>query len=514
MQDAFAWTIFAVSLLILLSIVASKLSHRMGVPALLIFLVSGMLAGEDGLGGIAFKDYEIARSIGVVALAYILFAGGLESEWRSIRPIVLEGAMLSTLGTALTAAGLGLLAIYGFGFEPLQGMLLGAIVSSTDAASVFNVLRMSRSNLRGSLRETLEFESGSNDAMAVLLTIGLIASASQPEAGYGGLALYFLLQIGIGAAAGVALGWLIWQSMNRIRLEYDGLYIVFLTAAVPLVYALATILEGNGFLAVYIAGLFLGNRNFVHKRSNIRFMDGLIWLVQIVMFLTLGLLVTPSHMLNVALPATLLGLALIFLARPLAVFLSVPYSPRLDWKDRIFVSWVGLRGAAPIILATFPVAAGVSGAEAIFDTVFFIVLISLVLQGASIPVVARWLKLETPLRKKSFNPFEFENREAADTRLEEFMVPFVSPVIGKPIYELGMPEDSLITIIGRGEQYVVPTGQTPIEAGDVLLVLVNDNNFQEVADILSGAKARGEARARQKEPPGSQDDQPGEQSNL
>lgn len=483
MLEAFDLSVLTIASLIITSIVMLRASARIGVPTLLIFLTLGMAAGSDGLG-IPFDDALLAQKVGVIALSFILFSGGLESDWPTIRPVLVPGILLGTVGIILTASLLGLFAIYVLKFPPIAGLLLGAVVSSTDAAAVFNVLRTKQIGLKGELKALLEFESGSNDTMAVILTVGFIGlmQTSDPDILY--LIFTIIKQIVLGAAIGLSTGKGLQLLINALHLEYEGLYPVLLSSSILFIYAGTNIIGGNPFLAVYLAGLVLGNTTFVHKRSQIRFLDGIAWLMQIVMFLTLGLLVYPSRLVNYIVPGIAFSMFLMFAGRPLAVFLTLP-SGRLNFREKLLISWVGLRGAAPIILATFPFAAGIKESDRIFHIVFFTVLTSLVLQGSTLPLVVKLLRLEAPLIRKASYPFEFENKEASHTRLQEFIVPYNSAATGKRIYELNMPEDSLITLIYRGESHIVPTGRTVLEPGDVILVLVNKDNAKDVAAALT-----------------------------
>lgn len=392
--------LLAFSSLLLLGVLGSIVSNRFGVPALLLFLAVGMLAGSDGPGGIYFDDAYIAQLIGVLALAFILFSGGLDTDWRTTRPVLREGVILATLGVALTAGIVGVGARFLLGFSWLEGFLLGAIVSSTDAAAVFSVLRAKSLQLRGNLRPLLELESGSNDPMAVFLTIGLVGLISAPETSPLSLAGSFVLQMLVGALAGLAFGHIMLFLVNRLRLGFDGLYPVLTLSLVLFCYSTTNLIGGNGFLATYLAGIVIGNQKFVRKRVLLSFHDGLAWLMQIAMFVTLGLLVFPTRLIPVMGAALLVAACLIFLARPIGVFVSLwlarPRTSRFDLREKTFVSWVGLRGAVPIILATYPLLAGVPNADKIFNVVFFVVLTSVLIQGTTLPFVARWLRVDEP----------------------------------------------------------------------------------------------------------------------
>lgn len=396
--------------LLVLSILASQATGRFGVPALLIFLGIGMLAGSDGPGGIYFDDDQVAQSLGVLALAYILFSGGLETKWREIRPVLVPGLTLATLGVVLTAAVLAVVVKKFLGFSWLEAFLLGAIVSSTDAAAVFSVLRSRNVGLKGNLKPLLELESGSNDPMAVFLSLGLIELIKNPTFSMWHLFPSFLKQMVLGAALGYAFGRGAAWAIRRIRLNYEGLYPVLTLSLVLVAYGLTTVVGGNGFLAVYLAGMTLGNQGLAQEKSLAHFHDGVAWLMQIAMFLTLGLLVFPSQLPSVVSAGLLTSAALMFLARPLATFLCLSVF-RFDFREKVLLSWVGLKGAVPIILATFPRLAHVPRSDTIFNLVFFIVLTSVLLQGTTIPVVAKWLGIQTP----SQPPAGVQNGERASS---------------------------------------------------------------------------------------------------
>lgn len=481
---AIDYLLLAGSILILVSIAVARLSSNLGVPSLLLFLAVGMLAGSEGPGGIYFSDAGLAQSIGVIALAFILFAGGLDTHWREVRPVFWQASSLATVGVVLTALAVGLFATAVLGLSLLNGMLLGAIVSSTDAAAVFSVLRSKNVSLRGRLKPLLELESGSNDPMAVFLTVGLIQMLSASQASPGSLVAFFVVQMGLGAASGMVMGKALVYLLNRLRLAYEGIYPVFSLAFAAFVYAMTATAGGSGFLAVYIAGLVAGNGDFVHRKTLLRFFDGLAWLSQITMFVTLGLLVFPSRIVPVIGTGVLVSAFLMFVARPVSVFLALSFA-KLRWNEKVFVSWVGLRGAVPVVLATFPLIAGVPGAEMTFNLVFFIVLTSALLQGWSIPFAARVLRLDAPFQRKSRYPIEFAPLEGVDTELVDLIIPYNSPAAGKSVVELGMPPDSLIVLVSRGDEFLVPSGGTVLQEGDTILVLVDRNNLPRVRGILS-----------------------------
>jgi cell volume regulation protein A len=381
------------SALTILSILTIKLSVRFGIPSLVLFLVIGMLAGSDGLGGLYFDNPALVQSLGVIALVFILFSGGLDTEWEGVRPVIWSGLSLSTVGVILTAVTVGWFVSVVQGLSFLEGLLLGAIVSSTDAAAVFMVLRARNAKIPKKLANLLELESGSNDPMGVVLTIAIIQLLTNPATSFVELVEFFLIQMTVGAVVGIAMGELIRWTLNRLKLELTGIYPVLSVAFALLTYGLTAELKGSGFLAVYLAGLFLRRRPIAHRRSLVQFHDGLAWLMQIAMFLILGLQVFPARLLPIAGIGLLVALFLIFVARPLSVHVALVFST-LSFREQMLVAWVGLRGAVPIVLATFPMLAGIRHADTIFHLVFFIALTSVLLQGPPIPWIARRLQLD------------------------------------------------------------------------------------------------------------------------
>jgi len=409
--------------------------------------------------------------VGIVSLALLLFAGGLGTSWRTVRPVLPQGMALATIGVAITALIVGLLAAHLFGLPLLSGLLIGAIISSTDAAAVFTILRSKGVSLKGPLQPLLELESGSNDPMAVFLTVALLGLLAGTGGSWTSVALAFLRQMAIGASLGVLGGEGLAHMINRLRLNYDGLYSVLTLGSALLIYGLTSWTGGNGFLAVYLAGLILGRHDFVHKRSLIRFHDGLAWLMQIMMFLTLGLLVFPSRLIPEAGHAALIALWLMFVARPVAVFVTLLPTRLLGWREKLFVSWVGLRGAAPILLATFPLIAGAPGADLIFNVVFFVVLASVLLQGTLIPPVAKLLHVDKPMVPRPAYPLEYTGSTGMESIFRELQVPPRSTADGKAIVELGLPPELLVLLIARGDEFLIPSGGSILQAGDRLLVL-------------------------------------------
>jgi len=479
------YILVGVSIVLLLSVFASKVSERFGVPALLLFLVLGMMAGSEGLVGVHFDNPELAQFIGVMALVLILFSGGLSTYWQSVRPVMYEGAILATLGVFLTALIMSLFAQALLGFSFLQGLLLGSIVASTDAAAVFSILRSKGLGLKGKLRQLLELESGSNDPMAVLLTVGAIKLITQEVTSPASLIILFLQNMTFGALFGYVMGRLSVFLVNRLRLGYEGLYPVLTLSLILFTYGITDFLGGNGFLAVYLAGIIMGNQDFIHKRSLLHFHDGLSWVMQITMFFTLGLLVFPSRLLAVAGIGLLLAGCLMFVARPLSVFLCL-LPIRIGWREKTFTCWVGLRGAVPIILATYPFLANLPQADLIFNVIFFVVLTSVLFQGTSVPLAAKWLKVDFPEPAKPLYPIEYTPMEGLKTKLQELPIPNGSFAIGKRIVELKFPAGFLIILVARGYEFLVPSGGTELAAGDILLVLAEEETFQKVKNCLTG----------------------------
>ncbi len=478
------------ALLIIICIILLKYFDNFGIPILLLFLTVGMIAGQEGIGKIHFGDARLAQTTGIIALTLILFSAGLDTKWHEVRTVVRPAAMLSTLGVLITAMITAFSAVLFLGLPLETGLVLGAIISSTDAAAVFALLRSRNVNLRPPLRPLLELESGSNDPMAIFLTLAFIQISIIPETSVISIFLLFFLQMGVGAVVGVASGRAIVYILNRLKLFYEGLYPVFCLALLALTYAIATLLRGSGFLAVYLAGMIIGNSYIVQKRSILRFFDGFAWLGQITMFLCLGLLVFPSRITMVIIPGLIISAILMFVARPISVFVSL-ISSGLKLPEKVLVSWIGLRGAVPIILATYPVLAGIYNAELIFNIVFFVVLTSALLQGWSLPPVAKILKVTVPYESKRNYPIEFEPKPGMDAELTEIIVPFESTAVGRSIVELGFPEDSLVVLIVRGEDYIVPCGGTVLESGDVLLVLSSKSSLKKVYEIILFKNANG-----------------------
>ena len=465
------------SVLIFTSILISKTGYRFGIPTLLLFLLVGMLFGSDGLG-LQFNSAEDAQFIGMMALSIILFTGGMETKFTDIKPVLKEGIVLSTVGVLLTTLLTGLFIFYISGWNStnieltfMVSLLLAATMSSTDSASVFSLLRSQKMNLKENLRPMLELESGSNDPMAYMLTIVLIQVISSGSSLSIGLLIKDLLvQFLIGGALGYSMGRFMSWLINKIGLSNSSLYSILLLSMVFITFTATDMLKGNGYLAVYIAGVVVGNMKLTYRKEITTFMDGLTWLFQIIMFITLGLLVNPHEMLDTAVVALLIGVFMIVVARPLSVFACLLPFRGISAKAKLFVSWVGLRGAVPIIFATYPVIAQIEGSHQLFNIVFFITLLSLVIQGMTISSVARWLKLDLPLEKEG-NEFGVELPDEIDSQLHDITLNEEMLVHGNRLADMNIPKGSLVMLIKRGNEFLIPNGQMELHVGDKLLFI-------------------------------------------
>jgi cell volume regulation protein A len=472
------------SVLLFISLFAGKTSFKFGVPVLILFISIGMLAGSEGLGGIYFDNPKTAQFIGIVALNFILFSGGLDTDWKLIKPVFWHGVSLSTFGVILTAFAVGLFVWAITDFTIYEGLLLGSIVSSTDSAAVFSILRAKSLALKGNLRPTLELESGSNDPMAYILTIVFTGLVVSQDATILGIIPMFLTQLVLGALIGLIFGKISTWVINHIRLDYEGLYIVLVIAIMFFTFSFTDFVGGNGFLAVYLSSVFLGNQDLIHKKKILKSFDSFAWLMQIILFLTLGLLVFPSQIIPVFGIGLLISVFLIVVARPLSVFISLaPF--KVDIRNRWFLSWVGLRGAVPIVFATYPLLAEAKQANMIFDIVFFVSITSVLIQGTTLSKVAGWLKLTLPESMKKRTKTDMELSDSIKSLLTEIQIPGNSPVVGKKIVQLGLPQTTLISFILRNNKYITPSGSTTIEANDTLFVLSeNKNSLSEVFECL------------------------------
>ena len=468
--------------LILISILISKTGYRFGIPTLLLFLVVGMLFGSDGLG-LQFNSVQDAQFIGMIALSIILFTGGMDTKFSDIRPVMTQGVILSTLGVVLTTALTGgfifLLSWWGgWGIEMplLTCLLLAATMASTDSASVFSLLRSQNINLKQNLRPMLELESGSNDPMAYMLTVVIIQIiGSRDSMDLVMVAKDLVVQFVVGGALGFAMGKCAVWLTNRINLLNSSLYPILLLSLVFITFTITDTIDGNGYLAVYICGLVVGNTKLVFRKEVNTFMNGLTWLFQIIMFITLGLLVNPHELLDVALVAVLVGLFMIVFARPISVFACLLPFKEMTNRARLFVSWVGLRGAVPIIFATYPVIAQVDGSKQIFNIVFFITLLSLVIQGMSITQMARWLKLDLPAEKEG-NDFGVELPDEIDSQLSDMTLVAEDLAGGNRLVDLHLPKGQLVMIVKRGSEFLIPNGQMELKVGDKLLLITEGKN--------------------------------------
>ena len=475
--------LFYISLLIVISIFITKLSENFGLPALLLFLAVGMLAGSDGIGKIFFEDVKITQAVGTVALILILFSGGLSTNISSVYPVRKEAVSLATIGVVLTAVLVGLFCRYVLGFDLVYGLLIGAIVSSTDAAAVFSILRSNNISLKNNLKPLLELESGCNDPMAIFLTMTLTAVIVSNEADILNISFSLIKQFAFGSLIGYIVSKAVVNIFNRISLSYEGLYPVLALSFAFLIYGSAALIGGSGYLAVYIAGIIIGNSNIIQKRSMLRFFDGLAWLGQIGMFLTLGLLVYPSQLLLIIGSGILLSMFLIFAARPLSVMLSLYFSG-YKFNEKLAVSWIGLRGAVPIILATIPLSSGIDNSHTIFNIVFFIVISSAIIQGWSIKYITKLFKVSSKPDANITSPIEFQTLENNSSELLDFIIPYNSGMKDKTIIDLNLPKDCLIIFICRDEKFFVPNGNTILKGGDVLQILMNKGDMKKVIEKL------------------------------
>ncbi len=490
MTFSFEIFLLGVAILLFISIIVGKTGYRFGIPALLLFLLVGIFVGSDGIG-IEFRSPHQAQYIGIIALNIILFSGGMDTRFSEIRPVVLPGVILSIAGVLLTAFFTGIFiywltnnVIQTVTFSLVESFLLASIMSSTDSASVFSILRSKGLTIKHNLRPLLELESGSNDPMAYMLVILCIQLLQSTEIQPGKIVLSFFQQFIIGVLVGVILGRLAVYLINHIYLDYEGLYSVLLVAIMLFMFGFSSVLGGNGYLAVYIGGLLIGNQRFVYKRSMMRFFDGLTWLFQIIMFLTLGLLVNPHELLPIASVGILIGLFMIFVSRPVSVFALLMPFKKIPFKGKTFVAWVGLRGAVPIIFATYPWISGVQQAETMFNIVFFITILSLLLQGTSVPLMAEWLGLadrNSKTSKPQLKEFDIDLSDEINSAVAEIVITEEMIKNGNRLSDLSLPDKVLVTMIKRSGEYLVPRGNTSLETGDIVLLIADNEELLQEA---------------------------------
>lgn len=466
------------SLILLICITSTKILYKFGVPILLIFIVLGMLFGSDGIVGIYFDNYELASDISSIALIFIMFYGGFGTNWNMAKPVALQSIAMSSLGVVLTAGLTGLFCFLAFKTTLLEGLLIGSIVASTDAASVFAILRSQKLNLKGSLASTLEIESGSNDPFAYMLTIIILGLMS--NGGYGYIIPILLSQIIVGILASIILSKSSIFLLRHTKFEIEGFYPIFITAIAVLSYSLSEYFGGNGYLSVYITGIIIGNSKIPHKKSIFQFFDGVSWLMQILLFFLLGLLAFPSKIPSVMLKGVSISIFMILIARPVATF-SILSLFKVPFKQKLFISWVGIRGAASIVFAIFAITYGVPINNDIFHIIFFIALFSVSVQGTLIPLVAKKLDLidnsESVL--KTFNDY----KEYKSTQLIEFNISENNSIANKTLMDANIPEDILVVMIKRKDKIIIPNGNTVILPYDTLVVTAND--ITEVESLVT-----------------------------
>ncbi|WP_028781855.1 potassium/proton antiporter [Thalassobacillus devorans] len=479
--------ILLIALLLVISVVVTKFSSRLGVPSLVLFILVGMLVGSDGLDIVYFDNPELAQTIGVISLVIILFEGGMQTKWGGMKKVLAPSITLATIGVVLTTSIVAVFVKYILGASWLEAFLIGSIVGSTDAAAVFAVLK--GKNIRHKLEDTLEAESGTNDPMAVFLTITFIQLLTEESTSVFGLIGLFFWQMGLGAVVGVVLGYIASYSLNRINLDSSGLYPLFAISFALLSYSVSSLLQASGLLAVYVTAVVIGNAELAYRYSILRFNEGFGWMAQILMFVILGLFVFPSEVFtsDIMLRGLLISLILMFVARPAAVYLVLAFF-RFTYKEKMLISWAGLRGAVPIVLSIFPMLAEVENSQMIFNIVFFIVLTSALVQGASITWLAEKLSLVSDKLSNPIHSLELISVGRANVEIIEFDVSDNNRITGEKLEDIQLPDKALINAIIRNGDIITPYGQTRILAGDTLYVTVSKQVKKQVQQVLKDVR--------------------------
>lgn len=474
------------AIVVLGGILAGKVGYKFGIPGLLLFLFAGIICGNSGLG-MSISSPKLAQLIGVIALSIILFSGGMDTKIKEIKPVIKEGVILSTLGVILTTLFTGGFVYFCsiYHIAPIEislpvALLLAALMSSTDSASVFAILRSQNMYLKENLKPALELESGSNDPMAYMLTLALIQFISEGNANPWLIGGNLVIQFVVGIIAGYIIGRIAVNLLNRVNIDNDTLYPIILLCFVFAIYSITSLMKGNGYLAVYIAGITVGNSRLVHKKSIATFFDGITWLVQIILFILLGMLVYPPELLKVAGFGLIVALFMIFFGRPLSVLISLLPLRKLSFRGRIYLSWVGLRGAVPIIFATYPILMDVPGAQILFNIVFFITIVSLLVQGSTVGYVAKLLKLSVPAPPVG-NLFGVEIPEETGTKMEERKVNKKMLSSGDRLMDIDLDDKELVILIKRNNSYRVPKGPMHLKVGDILLI-VSETDKKNILD--------------------------------
>lgn len=477
--------LLVILLCVVLAVLSTAYASRFGVPVIVFFVGAGMLAGSEGVGGIEFENYALAQTVATLALVVILFDGGFNTSAKLFKLGLNPALRLSTLGVVLTALLMAAFAHFALGFSLPQGLVLGSVVSSTDAAAVFSIFQERRLNLRRRLQAVLEIESGSNDPMAVFLTITATAWALDASGSFPALVLHFLWQMGVGLALGYVMGKVGFRLLSSVRLPVQALYSILALAWALLAYAVADLVRANGFLAVYVAAVVLGDTRLPYHRSISRFHNAIAWLMQILMFFTLGLISYPSRIAQMVLPGIGLAAFLLLVARPASVLICLPRTG-LEWREKAFIAWVGLRGAVPVILAIYPLMRGVQGSELIFNTIFFIVFASVLIQGTTVTWVAKRLKLVLPAPPAPPLEVDLVSQRVLDGEITGYRLSNGSPAAGKYLRELKLPEDSLILMILRKHRLIAPRGHVLLRPDDFVYVYAHEGDHEIVRRLLAG----------------------------